>query len=447
MKCLKIIFKISAFLLLCYYINSVFSILLVNTSSWSRYAIVGMYNESENIDILCLGSSHCFHSIQPLILDEYTEQYSYNLGTGSQRMNSAYALLVEANKTNEISTVYLECFYELWNNDGIIAGKHEDITDISETINVADYMRFSLNKIEYLLEATDSKYYANTFIPARRHWGKIFDISYIIENIQRQLESNTESEESLNSRGFSSSLTQSKVEGDFIVMGEFIPLSSEWIGGDYLEDLYQIAEYCEENSIELILYSAPMPNFYILRQGGSYDDYVNRMEDIAEEIGSQYYDFNLCRTEYLNLEDGDFADDNHLNINGSTEFSHLFGDFFYGDLNCSEDIFYDSYAEKLSSMEERVFGLVIEPFEENRENKEYVIRPVTNLEEDNSRITYTIINHVEQISEEERVEVESEILQEESNNAWIELPLDQMGSIEIYVYLDGEETNHVTFEY
>lgn len=337
-------------------------------------------------------------------------------------------------------------FFYLWNEDGIIAGKHIDRTDISEVTSVSDYLKLSLNKIRFLLDATAPEYYANTFIPARRNSGELFNLNFIIDNISQKLSYDYYDETLLLNRGFREK-TGRMEEGNFLFVGDLVPLTSEWVGGDYLEDLYQIAEYCDENDIELVLYSAPMSDFYILRQGGSYDDYVNRMEEIAEEIGSQYYDFNLCRTEYLFLEDGDFADDNHLNINGSTEFSHLFGEFFYGDLNRSEDIFYDSYAEKLSSVEERVFGLVIEQCEDNQENKEYVIRPVTNIEENNGRITYTIINHIEEISGEERVEVENVILQEQNENVLIEFPSDQIGSIEIYVYLDGEETNHVTFDY
>ncbi len=56
MKYIKIVIKISVFLLLCCFINSVLTFLLINTDSWSRYSIRGLYEVDQNIDILFLGS-------------------------------------------------------------------------------------------------------------------------------------------------------------------------------------------------------------------------------------------------------------------------------------------------------------------------------------------------------------------------------------------------------
>ena len=69
------------------------------------------------------------------------------------------------------------------------------------------------------------------------------------------------------------------------------------------------------------------------------------LADTADEIGASYYDFNLCRYEYLDTHNSDFLDLGHLNQYGAEKFSRVFGEFFAGDID-GQSLFYDTYAEK-----------------------------------------------------------------------------------------------------
>lgn len=432
-------FKLLLFLFLLIIINEILAFILVPKYSLKNGSVKQMYFETNNIDTLFLGSSHCYETIQPDIIDHYSKGYSYLCSTAAQKMDGSYYALRETSKYNDISTVYLECFFFMWNEGGKIGAMHQDRTDISDTITLADQMYLSWDKIRYLLNATSPEYYSLTFIPARRNWEDILQPSLVAETFRNNMERDFFTEYHHN-RGFNGS-NEIAEKGTFYNTATLPVITEEWIGGEYLEDFYMIVDYCEKNDIELILYSAPVQDFFILQYGGDYDAYVDRMEELATECGLSYYDFNLCKEEFLQLDTADFRDDNHLNINGSTKFCELFGEFFYGSLNRTADIFYDSYEEKLENMEASVFGLNIEPVENNKEDiKEYQIKPLTNITED--RITYTILNHIKNEEEEEIL-----VVQEDSHNTVFNVSSEENGQIEIYAYMDGIETNHIFFDY
>ena len=78
---------------------------------------------------------------------------------------------------------------------------------------------------------------------------------------------------------------------------------------------------------------------------GNYDEYAAMLGDTAKALGASYYDFNLCRDEYLKLEDEDFLDLSHLNKDGAEKFSRVFGSFFGGSID-ENRLFHASYEEK-----------------------------------------------------------------------------------------------------
>lgn len=115
--------------------------------NYVRYRILwhSYYEDRGKIDNLYLGSSHVFCNIDPQILDELNGQYNFNLATSLQALNGTFYLLREANQDNELSHVYLEMYYACNVNDTTIN------SDYQNNWNNTDFMKPSLNKMEYMI--------------------------------------------------------------------------------------------------------------------------------------------------------------------------------------------------------------------------------------------------------------------------------------------------------
>ena len=149
-------------------------ILVDDSSSYTRVMMHEMYEQEENIDILFVGSSHCYRSLDPRITDEMFGANTFNVGTSSQQIDGSLALLREVAKTNDLDQVYLEVYYEISQMPAF-----EERTDMVSTYIVSDYMRPSFHKLGYLLNASSKEHYSNSFILARRNWDKMFEPGYL----------------------------------------------------------------------------------------------------------------------------------------------------------------------------------------------------------------------------------------------------------------------------
>ena len=145
--------------------------------------------------------------------------------------------------------------------------------------------------------------------------------------------------------------------------------------------------YCEEHHISITFMTLPMSDFYIMQGGAEdYDGFANEVREVLEISGSKidYIDFNLMKTEYLNLQERDFRDISHLNSEGAEKVSVLLADLESEENK--DQFFYSSYQEKITT-KENVYGISIVT---DKEHRTLELIPVTNVDED--RITYRITN-------------------------------------------------------
>ena len=384
---------LGALLFLCLFfgIEKVMEYALVNdTNEWSRALFHDFYTREENIDILFLGSSHVYCGINPAIIEGKTGESAFNMATPAQPLNGSYYLLKEADKYNDISRVYLELYFGQSTGE---EGHFKEADQLPRNWRNTNYMKPSFNKLSYMLTMSEPSLAYMTFLPARRYWADSFEPEKIKETI-RQKRTNAYADyyvenvlngvvETYAEDGFYYS--EHKAEGgvlyDVIMPAPFPekPMTEE--AEQYLR---KIIEYCKREEIELVLYSAPVTD-YQASLYGEYDRYVEQVENIAAEYGLAYYDFNLCREEYLDLtDDALFRDKGHLNIWGAEIFSEFLAEFFEGLENGAlsyEQYFHSSYKEKIENGKERILGIVVEKDETVEENNCYVITPVHNLKD------------------------------------------------------------------
>ena len=106
-------------------------------------------------------------------------------------------------------------------------------------------------------------------------------------------------------------------------------------------------------------------------------------------------------------------------------------EYFTGNVP-KEEMFHDSYAEKIKTQEARIFGLVIKP----TENKKAVtITPMVNPAVDMESIRYDVSVFYDG---------KEEILKTQTTDTFIELPKGKSGKIKVTASLNGVRTNEAS---
>ena len=99
-KMLRYVAAVIAFCFLFLLCGKFFRYILVDdTSSYTRITFHEMY-EQDNIDILFVGSSHCYRTFIPEILDKKLGVNTFNVGTSAQQMDGSFMVIKEAAKYN-----------------------------------------------------------------------------------------------------------------------------------------------------------------------------------------------------------------------------------------------------------------------------------------------------------------------------------------------------------
>lgn len=397
-----------------------------DTNSQTRITLHELYTSNENIDVLFLGSSHCMRTIDCSKADKLLNLNTFNCGTSSQQLDGSYAMLVEAGKKNNIKDVWVELYY------GQLGRPTNERTQMTATYILSDYMPLSYNKIRFLLLASNPEYYANSFLPVRRSWQNVFEKGYFVNLMNAKLSEQYRNYEYIGSykgKGFIGS-DESVQPGTYSYVDKF--WSIEPITNDDKESLQNIMTYCEERNIRLHFFSAPMSDFRLVSLG-NYDEYVNEISSYLAQYGYEYYDFNLCKEDYLSLDESDYIDDNHLNSKGADQVTQLICDIMNNNVDV-KDIFEDNYATKISTQGNRIYGVQFFPLDNGM--KGYKIVPIVNFE---CEFSYNI----QKISADGNVS----IIQEASPNDLITLEENETGRIIVDVIVDGAITNSVEVSY
>lgn len=399
-------------------------ILVDDTTSFTRLTFHEMY-EQDNIDVLFVGSSHCYRAFNPEVFDKELGMNTFNVGTSSQELDGSYMIIQEAAKYNDIKHIYLDLYYRMG-----VRGRRKDREYLTMTYIISDYLKPSLTKTRYILDASSNEHYINSFILARRNWQKFFDADYVHNLIQKKQSEDYKNYTSVYAdavwetewyagKGYVEN-SETVENWQFFSEEGWNSINLEEYSEDWKEELKDIISFCDKNSISLTLLSVPMPNF-TTSAVGNYDEYVEMVENLIADtgVGVDYYDFNLCREEYFPNTSSLFKDVDHLNCYGGEAFSYLLAEFINGEIT-EDELFYDSFEEKMRNLEPTVFG--ISYFDDQRENGE-TSRKCKIVSNDNDHLEYEIILKPK--------DGDPYVVQEFSNNRFFELNPDDRGVCEI----------------
>ena len=338
-------------------ITNILNFVIVNDyNRYTKAQLKEIYNDTQ-YEFVYLGASHTYRSIDPEIVEQHTGNNSLNLGTSSQSVKSSYYLLNEYFKNKSASKIFLEI------NPIMTSIPKEDELPLS-TFIISDYMRVSPNKLEYLYKSLSYQDWLSEIFPFRREYKSIFKSGFLIDNVKYKLTKDyrhsipitpDESDEYYDNRGFVYSTDIYDKTEHYIDKRLNCDINTET--QFYLKKMIQL---CNDNSSELILFTAPMTDLYIESTAESintYNDFENKCNQLAKENNVKYQDFNIISDQYLSLDNSCFKDSNHLNGKGAEIFTKCFVDYFISG-NITDSNFYNSWTEKVATKED-IFGLYI----------------------------------------------------------------------------------------
>ena len=357
---MKLVIKVSVFIVVFFIIANILAFFLKNDkNTYSRLVMYDFYDQKQ-IDYLFCGASHVSHGINPQVLSKQLNKNIFCLGTSAQKISTTYFLIKEAINKYNLQTVFVDLDF------GMAIGEPKPFLEKEPSKDmyiVSSYLRNPLIKTQYLLSMTSPKYYINSFFPLGIYKDISLDPRVFIKNIKSKIITKDyfnykyESKTSDYIRG-GVILKESKIEdGSFYNFEENISKIPESINSEWQKYVKKIIDLCKKNNVSLFFYSAPIPD-YFLTASGDYDLYHSFVKSFLASFGYVFYDFSLCRQEYLNLKDSDYYDYNHLNKDGIDKFTYTFSEILEGKIT-PEQLFFSSYKEKKENHPPCIYGILI----------------------------------------------------------------------------------------
>ena len=315
MKYVKRIIAAILFLLLFLGVFSVASDLLMHKQiegRWNMTAKVkGFYTlEPGEVDVVFLGSSHMYCSVDPAVFAEETGLNSYIFATQQQPLWITYHYMVEALETQQPELLVVEIH---------MSGNEEDFMDEGTNHSAIDPIPLSVNKVEMIRASVpegEQRYYLFHLMKYHDRWEELKK-----EDYQRIYETETDPD-----RGFVR-LTSSAIDLVYTDLSDVKDTAvANEKNNDYLNKMMDLAE---QRGVRLVLFKAPSNATVEEKQ------FYNGVASLAESRGVDFIDYNdaaLYEEVGLILEQ-DFYDQRHLNEDGMKKFVAHFGPYLQGLLS------------------------------------------------------------------------------------------------------------------
>lgn len=338
---------------------------------WNRIMWKSFY-EQDNIDIAFIGSSHVYCDVNPFILDELNGMNNFNLSAGSLTLSASYYLLRETDRIYDLTNAYIELYYIP--NSGTNSASSEFA--MRNNWRSSDYLKPSLLKYEFQFINKDSSRFLETLVPFVRYRANLFDGEFIRGVSELK---NSEDWKEYRYRDESETGITEYIEKGIYKTNRTIESTDSYLfetprdmsvkglmTDDNCEYMRKIADYCKTNDINLKFFVSPIYETQIL-SSRVYDSYYKQIFDVAQKCGVELYDFNLCKSEYLDIMHQDFFCDNgHLNETGANKFTPFLWKVLSNTYEDNKEYFCESYAEKISLDAPELYGIYYEDSEEGK---------------------------------------------------------------------------------
>lgn len=326
------VIKGSILLFIIFFIISCINPLFILKSDNRDKLIEGLYNHTgDAYDVVLMGGSHMYGGIDPNVLWHNFGITSFNYATGGQSIDVTYYLLKEVLKNHKDPIVVVDAYY---------LARSAEYGDEGYTSNALDNMRFSMNKLEAIMNCTpfmDRLSYLFPFLKYHYRWDELngWDIHYV-------------SNETYYEKGFGAGTD--RYGKDDSTAGQ----TSQTVSGRVplppksLEYLNKIIDLCKENNLKLILLNTPSD---YNAEGGSSSwveqqaEMFNTVSDIAKKNNIPFINYN-DKMDEIGLDfKNDMNNSGHLNIWGAYKVSMNLGNYLKENYTLSDHRSDSSYKE------------------------------------------------------------------------------------------------------
>lgn len=269
--------------------------------AYGTQVVTVFYGQEENsIDVLILGSSHAYESFNTGVLWEEYGMASYVLAGPHQPMWNTYYYLKEALKTQKPELIVLEAYmtrsWEEYETIGLIQNTYglkwsaDRVAAVKVSAPQERWKEFLPEYVQYhsrYKELAAGDFLEYNGYPPNKHW-----------------------------KGFNDNMLMAPQENpDVSRVSEREELF------DKTEKYYRmIIELAQENNIPIVVVMSPFANVSEKLQKR-----FNRAQDVAEEYGVEFINYNLCYKDIGIDFATDAADVEHLNFSGNRKFSTAVG--------------------------------------------------------------------------------------------------------------------------
>lgn len=286
---------------------------------------VGMWNAYEQeteIDTLFVGASVTAATFDPLLINEEWGIQSFNMGTPSQAIRQTLSGVKKASGEHEIKTV--------------IYGMDFFVFQQAPLQNaVLTFENIKARKGNWLYEGLQ-------YICLEDVWATEASINYwfpwvynkisisqetFSDNVKKKLQlfiGNMAVEE-YNQKGYSPYSGQDSCE-DMWGLNSYYTYSQSFLDEE-IKAFRELMEFCDESQIKLIVINVPNPVYDAVSCVDTYAENDEKVRALCNEYGVEYFDFSLVKPELFELKPEFFYNFEHLNYQGSQEFSKMFGKF------------------------------------------------------------------------------------------------------------------------
>lgn len=267
--------------------------------------------ETNNIDILILGSSQAEYGYDKSLLSEKMGLNVFNAGAKGQQPDSTYYTLLDILEQHNPQTIILDIYWRTLNGD----------VDISQLVRSYENIIDPTVKKTFFNEGFDYKHKLNYLIPILRyrqdfHWFLEAQINNLLERDKGDKKTEKNSSEQNNN-------TEVKVISEKLIYEENkFRYSSGSIEFNPRELIYieKIIELLNSKNIELYIIAAPiLPESLSFVK--NYDEIHTILSTLTNKHQKEYLDFNLQNMNGELVDRSHFRDENHMNSLGAAKFT------------------------------------------------------------------------------------------------------------------------------
>lgn len=264
-----------------------------------------IHNNTNKYDLIILGSSRAYTSLNPKVIDSGLNLKSFNMGTSSQDITESFYTLKEVLNHQNPKYIVLETFL----------GSCDDFVNYYQVYSNASFFKSSKHKYELVVNGYGSKGIVNYLIPLMK-----FNNYMKQDIISLFSKSNTKAPKKNWYKGFHYDTTVVSKRD----INSFKPIPN-FKNKNFNKDRFKsyfdkIYELTKAHGIQLIVLRTPYPPSRLLLDSNTDENsYYQKFFSNYKDVG--YYDLNIYKSDIFNFKDEDFSDFHHANGKGAEKIS------------------------------------------------------------------------------------------------------------------------------